>query len=212
MRFGSRKTVPKVRNGKTQRKNRTALSSHYIQTLQPVRPVIDRQRPGKGYRHLITKKQLQQFIDLLPDWEELSRGLDAVMLAPGHPDRLGWHRPRLVALCAWDQELEGEWDVDFIEQHRDVLNRLGVEQAPVYDGFSDLFGEPNPAYRLLKFTETSARGFQLMHVFLHELGHHHDRMTTKSKRRASRGESYAEEYAHKYAERIWDDYSKVFGW
>jgi len=46
---------------------------------------------------------------------------------------------------------------------------------------------------------------------LHELGHHHDRMTTKSKRTASRGEGYAERYALAYADRIWESYLNEFG-
>ncbi len=126
---------------------------------------------------------------------------------------MGWYGRGIVAVCAWDQELEQEWNVDFIQEHKELLNRLGVEQEPVYgEYFGDTSGPLNPLYRLSKFTETSARGFQLMHVFLHELGHHHDRMTTRSKRRASRGEGYAEEYANKYVEQIWDDYFKVFGW
>ncbi len=51
-----------------------------------------------------------------------------------------------------------------------------------------------------------------MDVFLHELGHHHDRMTTRSRSQAARGERYAETYANRYAERIWDAYQAEFGW
>jgi hypothetical protein len=125
-RCGGRKTTPKVRNGKVQRKDRSALTPHYSITPQD-RPVVDRCRPGNGYRHLINTKQLYQFIDLLPDWEELSKGLNAVVLAPGEWYALGWHRPGIVAVCAWDGELHQEWDRDFIDEHRKVLHRLGVE-------------------------------------------------------------------------------------
>ena len=51
-----------------------------------------------------------------------------------------------------------------------------------------------------------------MHVFLHELGHHHDRITTRSMQTPSRGEGYAEEYAHRYGEQMWQKYFDVFGW
>ncbi len=51
---------------------------------------------------------------------------------------------------------------------------------------------------------------QNLHILLHELGHHHDRITTRSRRRASRGESYAEQYARTYEERIWADYLRRF--
>jgi hypothetical protein len=37
-------------------------------------------------------------------------------------------------------------------------------------------------------------------------------MTTRSQRRASRGEGYAEEYSRRHAAEIWDDYFEAFGW
>ena len=64
---------------------------------------------------------------------------------------------------------------------------------------------------MLKWTESIARAWQLVHILLHELGHHHDRMTTRSRCRASRGEVYAERYALDYADRIWDRYINEFG-
>jgi hypothetical protein len=51
-----------------------------------------------------------------------------------------------------------------------------------------------------------------MHILLHELGHHHDRMTTRSQRYCGRGESYAEQYALRFADQLWDAYFKAFGW
>jgi hypothetical protein len=62
-----------------------------------------------------------------------------------------------------------------------------------------------------KFSEEAARAHQLLATLLHELGHHHDRMTTKSKSQASRGESYAEEYAKRYTDQIWTRYLETFG-
>src|SRR5262245_18299661 len=46
-----RKTAPKVRNGQVQRKNRWQETPNCYNTEQPV-PVIDRQWPGYGFRHL----------------------------------------------------------------------------------------------------------------------------------------------------------------
>jgi len=65
---------------------------------------------------------------------------------------------------------------------------------------------------IVRWTETTAKAYQLLHVFLHELGHHHDRMTTRSRSTAARGEPYAETYAERYADRIWDAYEAEFGW
>ena len=62
-----------------------------------------------------------------------------------------------------------------------------------------------------KWTADQARAHQLLCTFLHELGHHHDRMTTKYKQSADRGEKYAESYARRYTELIWDRYFETIG-
>jgi hypothetical protein len=200
MRSLPRKTTPKVKDGKVQRKNHSAPTPSYWNTPQDY-PVIDRQPPGKGYRHVLMKRDVQRFIDILPDWKELSKALNAIVLAPGSSNCMGWHRPGIVAVCAWSRDLVEDWHDDFVSRHLDVLDRLGVERERTDDDV-----------QLCHFTDASARGFQLMHIFLHELGHHHDRMTTRAQRRASRGEGFAEEYALRHADRLWDQYFKVFGW
>lgn len=60
------------------------------------------------------------------------------------------------------------------------------------------------------WTEDQARAFQLLNVFLHELRHHHDLMTTRSGRETARGESYAEQFALELADEMRDDYLRVF--
>ena len=64
---------------------------------------------------------------------------------------------------------------------------------------------------MCEFTESQARAYQLLHILLHELGHHHDRITTKSQVRASRGEPYAEAYALQHEALIWERYLDTFG-
>jgi hypothetical protein len=165
-------------------------------------PQIDRQRPGVGYRHLLKKRDVLEFVELLPDWAELSRGLNAIVLATNEgDDTMGYHIPGVVHVCAWEEELW--WDStkrEFHAQHRDLLERLGVETEWV-DG-----------HLACRWTERQARAFQLLDVLLHELGHHHDRMTTHSQYDVARGESYAEQYAREYGDRIWDAYVDRFGW
>ncbi len=48
-----------------------------------------------------------RLLELLPDWPELARGLDAVILAPGEEDCQGWYDNGIVAVCAWERELRG---------------------------------------------------------------------------------------------------------
>lgn len=195
-----RVTNPRVIDGQVQRKNRTDRSHSYFHTPQAT-PVLDRRKPGFGYRHVLKQRDLATFIDLLPEWQELSQGLNAVVLAPGQSDCDGWHVPGVVAVCAWERELwREEVHAGWYDEHRDLLDRLEVPCEETGDG-----------YYLLRFTEASIRAYQLLHVLLHELGHHHDRMTTKSKRDACRGEGYAERYALEHEQQIWEKYLSVFG-
>lgn len=194
----NRKSTPAVRGGRVQKKNDWTRTPNYFNTPQRW-PVIDRQRPGAGYRHFLLRRDVEKFIGLLPDWNELSVGLNAIVLAPGEYSTGGWHLPGVVAVCAWDADLWVDYRWDFYEDHKPIFNRLGVPAEPIENGY------------LCQFTEDTARAYQLLYILTHELGHHHDRMTTHSKRCASRGESYAEQYALRYEKQIWARYVEAFG-
>ena len=143
----NRKTTPKVRNGKVQRKNRTDLSRGWRHHAQE-RPLVERHAPGEGYRHVLLKRDVEAFLDLLPDWEELCRGLDAVLLARGEDDCMGWHDQGVVAVCAWERELAWECTAPFLEDHRPVLERLGVAREPTEAGRAFLhWTEPSGGVR-----------------------------------------------------------------
>ena len=80
-----RKTAPGIRAGETLRKNNWKRSPSWYFDTQP-RLVIDRRRPGAGYRHLLLKRDIERFVNLIPNWNELSRGLDLISLDRGrHP-------------------------------------------------------------------------------------------------------------------------------
>ncbi len=198
MRHTNRKSAPQVVGGQVQKKNNCAWTPTYYDTPQPA-PLIDRQRPGKGYRHLLMQRDIETFIGLLPEWAELSRGLNAIVLAPGHYTTNGWHTPGVVAVCAWEADLWVDYSVGHYEDHEPIFDRLGVPSHPIQDGV------------MCEFSEAQARAYQLLHILLHELGHHHDRMTTRSKVRASRGEPYAEAYALRHEAVIWERYQEAFG-
>lgn len=194
-----RKTAPEVVGGRVQKKNnREPHPSDYYATPQNL-PVVDRKRPGAGYRHFLTKRDIHAFIGILPDWDMLSEGLNAVVLAPGSRGADGYHTPGVVHVCAWDARTAIEVDSDYYEDHRDIFERLGVPCEPV-EGW----------YRC-GFTAATVRAYQLLHILLHELGHHHDRMTTRKRRSSSRGEGFAEEYARQYEAHIWSAYVRTFG-
>ena len=195
----NRKSTPHVVGGKVQKKNNPEWTANYY-TTAPAALVIDRQRPGPGYRHVLMQRDVKRFIRLLPDWAELSRGLNAIVLAPGERNTNGWHMSGVVAVCAWEADLWVDYAVGHYEDHQAIFERLSVASHPILNGV------------MCEFTEDQARAYQLLHILLHELGHHHDRMTTKSKVRAARGEPYAESYALAYEAQIWDRYQEAFGW
>ena len=64
---------------------------------------------------------------------------------------------------------------------------------------------------MCEFSEAQVRAYQLLHILLHELGHHHDRLTTKPCGKPNRGESYAEAYALRHEAVIWGRYQETFG-
>ena len=199
MQHGNRKSAPQVVKGRVQKKNNWNLSTDYYNSPQPHTVVIDRKRPGEGYKHVLHKSDIYRFLEMLPDWKNLAVGLNAIVLAPGDYSADGYHVPGVVHVCAWTAGLWCELSPKYYASHQDIFERLGVDCEETTEG-----------YYMCKFTAEAVRGYQLLHILLHELGHHHDRMATRSQKKACRGEKYAEEYARLYEAAIWQQYQKVF--
>ena len=199
----SRKTTPGVRSGRVLWKNnRAAHPNDYRHNAQPGGLVIEKKRPGDGYRHLVTIADLKKFIGIVPQWDELSDGLRAVVLAPGDEGGYGFYQfpAGVVEILAWPREMSRFTSAPFWEESQPVLERLGVvSEPPDEDGF-----------RRVLWTPEQAKAFQLVNIFLHELGHHHDRMTSRRQKFCGRGEPYAEDYARKYEAVIWERYQRAF--
>ena len=195
----NRRSTPKVIDGQVQKKNRHRLTPNYWNTVQDLL-VVDKERAGRGYKHLLSKSDIYEFIEIVPEWDRLAEGLDAILLAAGEDDCHGWYdHLGVIGICAWERDLWSVVDNYFFDQHANLFKRLGVpceRREQVY---------------ICKFTESTARAFQLLHILLHELGHHHDRMTTRSQRATVRGETYAENWSFKYEAKVWTAYLERFG-
>jgi hypothetical protein len=89
----------------------------------------------------------------------------------------------------------------FFDEHRAFFERIGL-------AFDEHEADDEVECR---YTEDQARAFLLLHVFLHELGHHVDRMQTKQRKAGVRGEEFAERWANELAARIWPSYVRRFG-
>jgi hypothetical protein len=150
------------------------------------------------YRHVLRRRDVEAFIEILPDWDVLSESLDTVVLARGDADLHGYYLPGEIGICAWSRDLTQRMSFQHFERERTLLERLGV---PVERRQHDV---------RVHFDEETVRGFQLMEVFLHELGHHHDRLTTRRRWSCARGEPYAEDYAVEYGEQVWERYREAF--
>lgn len=77
--------------------------------------MFERQRPGKGFRHVLRKSDIERFIALLPDWDELSRGLDGIVLLPGDPEYEGICFETWVGVFAWDRDLWHYYDRSYLD-------------------------------------------------------------------------------------------------
>jgi len=196
---GPRKSTPKVTAGKVRKKNSWTLSPDYFDAPVPRMVIIDRRRPRPGYKQFLSTSDIYQFLELLPDWNELAVGLNAIVLAAGSKWYFGYHQPGVVQIFAWPSDLWIELGGEYYERDKDILDLMGVERERIGEGVY-----------LCKFDEWSVKAFQLTRVLLHELGHHHDRMTSRRQARCGRGEPYAEEYAVRYGAEIWDAYVRTF--
>jgi hypothetical protein len=165
---------------------------NYYNTVQDA-VIVDRLKPGRGYMHLLRKSDVLEFIELLPEWPTLAEGLDAIVLSTGNDEQYGWHMPGVVHICAWDRRLweTGTWES--IEENLEVFELLGVEL------------EKEGSRWVVKWTREQARAFQLVEVLLHELGHHYDRITTRSQYDPGRGERFADEFASAMRRELLED-------
>jgi hypothetical protein len=191
-----RKSTPKVKDGRVQKKNRHDLTPSYWNTRQEELQ-LDIQKPGKGYKHFLKKRDIVRFLNLLPNWEELNIELDAVILAEGGGAD-GWYSNGVIAICAWEKDKTTSISKEYFNHHKNIFDRLNVEYEIKSTGV------------ICHFNENQIIAYQLLHILLHEFGHHHDRISTKDKKDVPRGEDYAEDYALKYEKVIWNRFFEEF--
>ena len=190
----------RVRDGRVAKKNSWSPDTGDYYALPQSEIRIERTDPGRGYRHVVNVAQLRCFLGMLPDWEDLAIGLEAISIYRGNPDWLGLSNPGVVVITAWDRDMWWRVDRSFVQDEAEVLERLEVE----------IVAEPGSSALQLRWTEGQARAYMLLDVLVHELGHHHDRMTSRSGK-ASRGEPYAVGYARRVSAELWPEYVREFG-
>jgi hypothetical protein len=192
----NRRTATKVKGGRVQRKNRHRPTGHDGYAL-------DRESPGRGHCHVVSKKDVQAFIDIIPEWHRFSERLERIVLAKCNDGLDGAHEfyyreeTGAIFLQSWRDDLWIELTSDYFDAHQTIFEQLGVS----YDRLSTAV--------MCRFTEAQARAFMLLHVFLHELGHHYDRIHQKHLY-STKGEDYAERFATSRFEHLFPEYVRVF--
>ena len=78
-----------------------------------------RELTGRGYKHLLSKSDIHEFIEIVPEWDQSAEGLDAILLAAGDAGCDGWYNHLgVVAICAWERNL---WRVTVSGHHPDLM-------------------------------------------------------------------------------------------
>src|SRR5262245_16892965 len=148
----NRRTATKVKDGRVQRKNRHRPTGHdgYV---------LDRESPGRQSRHVLSKRDVQAFIEIIPDWHRYSERLERIALAAKSDTADGrylfYHREETGAifLHAWDEDLWIDLTPKYFEAHQYIFEKLGVS----FDRFDESV--------TCRFTEAQARAFMLLHIF-----------------------------------------------
>jgi len=193
----NRRTATQVRDGRVQRKNRHRPTGHNGY-------VLDRESPGRGFRHVLSKRDVQAFIEVVPEWAKFSQNLERVVLAAHRDDSDGFYEfyrreeTGAIFLNAWRDDLWIDLDTTYFDAHRGIFERFGLSHDRMDDHVA------------CRFTEAQARAFMLLHVFMHELGHHHDRIHQRHWG-SSKGEDYAEKFATSRFEQLFPRYERAFG-
>src|SRR5262249_51992511 len=114
-----RKSTPKVKTGQVRKKNKRGLRPGYYEAPLPRMILIDRRRPYKGYKHVLSTSDIHRFLELLPDWNTLAVGLNAIVLAPGSDRFYGtYNHAGVIRLHAWDENLCLENMPSHVEKHQ----------------------------------------------------------------------------------------------
>ena len=206
----------RVRDGRVLKKNNW-VPDHKDYYARPQSEIqIERTEPGPGYRHVVTVSQLRRFLEILPDWDELAVGLEAISIYRGNEEWFGRCNPGVVVITAWPREMWTWTSTSWAAEEAQILELLEVEiAADEEEGPGETSGVKiagqlvRSSHVELRWTESQARGFMLLDVLVHELGHHHDRMTTRGTD-APRGEPYAEAYALRVQTEVWPEYVRQF--
>jgi hypothetical protein len=193
-----KKVTPKVVGGHVLRKNNHKLTPNFWNTVQKD-VQIHVEKPGRGFKHFLIKRDVIKFISIIPEWDLFSRKLDAIVLSEGGGGADGYYNnDGVIEICAWEKQQDILLNSKYFIEHKELFERLKIK----YEQRGKLY--------FCEFSQDQIKAFQFLHILLHELGHHVDRIFTRSKNQASRGEDYAETFAFATEEEMFNAYQDLF--
>lgn len=199
----NRKTTPKVRDGQVQKKDRhqwtefqDLLDSDAFSTIK--------MKPEDGYMHVVDRKSVLDFVELIPGWSEMSKGLSALVLgSDGCSSQTDInYSPKSynsIWLSPFPKDMTLYWSAGFASEHRSIAESLGVELKWLESGEA-----------VTEWTKPQAQAWQLLHLFLYDL-YCHNECTTQENDDYHHQHKLAEEYSIKTAQLIISDYERVVG-
>lgn len=152
--------------------------------------VVD--RPGDGYRHVVTPKEIRDRVAMLP--EEFQSGLEVVQLSP-------MTRKRRLFPCyglQWGRAV-------YLYPIEESLEELYVRAPrPAQRIETEMFGgewiQDGSLWRLV-WTEETIKDFYLNNVLIHEIGHINDERNTNFRKRERFADWFAIEYGYRASRR-----------
>ena len=145
-------------------------------------------KPGRGYRHVVTPQQVRQRLAKLP--EAFLKDLEVVQLCCMTRKKHSFPLYGLQWGCAiYLYPFEEDLQEEFYSPPPTPL----VTETKMYGGRWD---KPEPYVWRLRWTEKSARDFQLNNVLIHELGHLVDNRNTSYMDQERYAEWFAIEFGY----------------
>lgn len=147
---------------------------------------------------------MYRFVELIPDWPEVSQGLSALAFDQyGSDAQTDTHYEptyRAIWMYPFPDSMRTFWRRDFYEHHKDFVSRLGVDVV-----------EGEGPRVTIGWTVAQAKAWQLLHLFLYDLSVHNQFMRSGEKPRYEHDNGTAEKYAFTTAARMLHTYEKVLG-
>jgi hypothetical protein len=198
-----RKTTPKVRHGQVQKKDRHQWTE-FQELLDNTAFSTIKMKPEDSYVHVVDRRRVLDFVELIPNWRDMSKGLSALVLGYdgcSHQTDINYSPKAYnsIWLSPFPKDMTLYWSRSFAIEHKSITEFLGIDL--IETGEDEI---------MTVWTKPQAQAWQLLHLFLYDLFCHNE-CTSQSRDNYHHQHKLAEEYAIKTAQLIVSDYERTIG-